>query len=190
MSGTLEKRVAVVTGAANGIGEATAQLLAREGARVALLDVDERGRGVAESLGGCAFFNCDVSDSAAVEHTLDQVRQALGPVEILVNNAGIQRYGSVVGTSETEWDQVMAVNLKSAYLCAKFAIPQMRQLGRGVIINVASVQALQCQPEVAAYATSKAALLGLTRSIAVDFAPVVRCIAVCPGAVDTPMLRH
>jgi NAD(P)-dependent dehydrogenase (short-subunit alcohol dehydrogenase family) len=180
----------VVTGAAKGIGESTARALAREGAAVAVLDVDERGAGVGESLGGGSIFvRCDVSRAEDVAAAFARVRRELGSIDILVNNAGIQHYGTVADTSEDDWDRVLGVNLKSAFLCAKYAVPAMIERGRGVIINVASVQAFHSQPNVAAYATSKSALLGLTRSIAVDFGPRIRCVAVCPGAVDTPMLR-
>jgi NAD(P)-dependent dehydrogenase (short-subunit alcohol dehydrogenase family) len=117
------------------------------------------------------------------------IHNRYGSIDVLLNNAGIQRYGNVTETAEEEWDLVMNVNLKSQYLCAKHAIPYMRQKGSGVIINVSSVQAFVSQQNVAAYTTAKTALLGLTRSIAVDYAPHIRCVAVCPGTIDTPMLR-
>jgi NAD(P)-dependent dehydrogenase (short-subunit alcohol dehydrogenase family) len=184
-----DHKTAVVTGAAKGIGEATAALLAREGASVVLLDTDPAGAETAERIGERAhFMTCDVSDARAVARTFGAVRESLGDVDILVNNAGIQRYGTVTDTSEELWDEVMNVNLKSAFLCAKHAIPSMQNRG-GVVVNVASVQSFISQGNAAAYTTSKSALLGLTRSIAVDYAPHVRCVAVCPGTVDTPMLR-
>ncbi|HIA80068.1 MAG TPA: SDR family oxidoreductase, partial [Candidatus Marinimicrobia bacterium] len=108
----------------------------------------------------------------------------------LVNNAGIQRYSTVTETSEEEWDLVMNVNLKSAFLCSKYAIPMMVNNKKGCVINVASVQSFISQKNVAPYTTSKTALLGLTRSIAVDYAPNIRSVAVCPGTVDTPMFRN
>jgi NAD(P)-dependent dehydrogenase (short-subunit alcohol dehydrogenase family) len=183
-------QTAAVTGAAKGIGAATASLFAREGARVALLDTDPAGAETAERLGtSTRFVQCDVSDAGSVASAFDAVREAFGGVDLLVNNAGIQRYGTVIDTTEALWDEVMGVNLKSAFLCAQKAIPSMIERGAGVVVNVASVQAFISQSNAAAYTTSKTALLGLTRSIAVDYAPAVRCVAVCPGTVDTPMLR-
>jgi NAD(P)-dependent dehydrogenase (short-subunit alcohol dehydrogenase family) len=113
-----------------------------------------------------------------------------GGVDILVNSAGIQRYGTVVDTSEELWDEVLAVNLKGMFLTAKHCVPELRRRGGGTIVNVASVQAFATQGGVAAYAASKAGVVGLTKAIAVDHAAGnVRCNAVCPGSVDTPMLR-
>jgi NAD(P)-dependent dehydrogenase (short-subunit alcohol dehydrogenase family) len=141
----------------------------------------EAADAAARAVDGAAWA-VDLSDTAALDAlALD--------VDILVNNAGIQHYGTVTETSEQEWDRVLGINLKSAFLCSKAAIPSMMARGRGVIINVASVQAFLSQHRVAPYTTSKTALLGLTRSIAVDYAPQIRCVAVCPGTVDTPMLR-
>lgn len=184
-------KVVVVTGASKGIGEATARLVHAEAAQVVLIDIDPLGAEIAEALGSQAYFiNCDVSHSQAVQTTCQELKERYGRLDVWINNAGIQTYGTVTETSEDLWDHTLAVNLKSAYLCSRYAIPLLLQTETPVIINVASVQALLCQPGVAAYATAKAALLGLTRSIAVDYAPRLRCVAVCPGAVDTPMFRH
>ncbi|MCS7032584.1 MAG: glucose 1-dehydrogenase [Phycisphaerae bacterium] len=185
-----QERHAVVTGGAKGIGAATARALAAEGARVSILDVDETAGQLAAELPGARFFRCDVSRSVEVEAAIEQAIAASGDIWVLVNNAGIQTYGTCVDTTEAEWDRTMNVNLKSAFLCSKAAIPSMLRRGGGVIVNLASVQAFVSQHQVAAYTTSKTALLGLTRSIAVDYAPKVRCVAVCPGTIDTPMLRN
>jgi NAD(P)-dependent dehydrogenase (short-subunit alcohol dehydrogenase family) len=116
--------------------------------------------------------------------------RAFGCIDILVNNAGIQRYGTVTETSEEVWDEVLAVNLKGAYLCSRYCIPHIVRRGGGAVINIASVQALATQPGVAAYSASKGALVALTRSMAVDYAASgVRANCICPGSVDTPMLR-
>jgi NAD(P)-dependent dehydrogenase (short-subunit alcohol dehydrogenase family) len=183
-------QVAVVTGAAKGIGAAVVRAYQKEGAKVVLLDLDVVGQDLAEELGeGALFIQTDVANSAAVEKAFAQVKETWGGVDLLVNNAGVQHYGSVTETTEEQWDRVMAVNLKSAFLCAKYGLPLMQARGKGVVVNVSSVQAFLSQNNVAPYTTSKTALLGLTRSIAVDYAPQVRCVAVCPGTVDTPMLH-
>ena len=184
----LENKVAVVTGGSKGIGGATARRLHEEGASVAILDIDEAGKDLLS--GDRAFYvHCDVANSNSVDSAIKQVIDHFGDIEILVNNAGIQHYGTVLTTPEEEWDTVMSINLKSAFLCAKYVIPSMKRQGGGIVVNVASVQSFHSQQNVAPYTTSKAALLGLTRSIAVDFAPAIRSVAVCPGTVDTPMVR-
>lgn len=185
-------RVFVVTGAGAGIGLATASAAAAEGANVVLLDTNrERLDRALQSLpaGAGTAVHCDVSRSVEVKAAFQAVTAAHAAIDVLVNNAGIQHYGTVVDTPEDEWDRVVGVNLKGAYLCAQQAIPLMQRRGRGVIVNVSSVQAFVSQRSVAPYATSKTAMLGLTRSIAIDFAPAIRCVAVCPGTVDTPMLH-
>ena len=179
---------AVVTGAGKGIGLATAERLLAEEVCVSMLDRDEAGS-TRFRTPNAAFLACDVSRADQVAAAMQRAEERYGPIEILVNNAGIQHYGTVLTTTEDEWDEVLAVNLKSAFLCAKFAIPSMLKRGRGVVINVASVQSFHSQANVAPYTTSKTAMLGLTRSIAVDFAPKIRAVAVCPGTVDTPMVQ-
>ena len=188
----LAQRVAVVTGGAKGIGASTVQAFLREGAQVAVLDLDvgEAERVVADAGGQGLVVRCDVSKQADVSAAFDRIASTFGGVDILVNNAGIQVYGTVTETTEEVWDRVLGVNLKSAFLCSKYALPSMQQRGGGVIVNVASVQAMMSQQKVAAYTTSKSGLLGLTRSIAVDYAPSIRCLAICPGTVDTPMVRN
>lgn len=183
-------KTAVITGGAKGIGGACSRIFHREGANVVILDTDLQGQTLAEELGSRSLFiQCDVSKAAQVREAMEKAVTAFGGIDILVNNAGIQRYSTVTETSEEEWDLVMNVNLKSAFLCAKHAIPSMLERGSGVVINVSSVQAFISQQTVAPYTTSKTAMLGLTRSIAVDYAPKIRCMAVCPGTIDTPMLR-
>jgi len=161
------------------------------GAKVCILDIDQAGQEFADTLGDNTFFiHCDVSKEDEVKTAFKKIEKKLGAVEVLVNNAGIQRYSTVTETTEEEWDLIMNVNLKSAFLCSKYAIPMMLKKKKGCVINVASVQSFISQKNVAPYTTSKTALLGLTRSIAVDYAPNIRSVAVCPGTVDTPMLRN
>jgi len=180
----------VVTGGAKGIGGACVKAFMEGGAKVCILDIDQAGQEFADTLGDNTFFiHCDVSKEDEVKTAFKKIEKKLGAVEVLVNNAGIQRYSTVTETSEEEWDLVMNVNLKSAFLCSKYAIPMMVNNKKGCVINVASVQSFISQKNVAPYTTSKTALLGLTRSIAVDYAPNIRSVAVCPGTVDTPMFR-
>ena len=187
-------KAALVTGAAMGIGEAVARRLARAGARVALVDRDaDAVEGVAEAIrsdGGAALaLAADVSDGAAVRLAVGRAAEAFGGLDVLSNNAGIQRYGTVETTDEAGWDEVIDVNLKSVYLVCRAAVPHLRA-SRGAIVNMASVQSFATQANVAAYTTSKHGIVGLTRSIALDLARFgVRANCVAPGSVDTPMLR-
>ena len=181
----------VVTGGAKGIGGACVKAFMEGGAKVCILDIDQAGQEFADTLGDNTFFiHCDVSKEDEVKTAFKKIEKKLGAVEVLVNNAGIQRYSTVTETTEEEWDLIMNVNLKSAFLCSKYAIPMMLEKKKGCVINVASVQSFISQKNVAPYTTSKTALLGLTRSIAVDYAPNIRSVAVCPGTVDTPMFRN
>lgn len=180
----------VVTGGVKGIGRACVDVFIRDGASVSILDIDPAGANLeAGSAGKIRFFLCDVSQFSAIEKSINGAIQHFGDIDVLVNNAGVNRYATVTDTSEEEWDFVMNVNLKSAFAASKFAIPSMIQKGGGVVVNVSSVQAFLSQSQVAAYTTSKTAMLGLTRSIAVDYGPRIRCVAVCPGTINTPMLQ-
>ena len=180
-------KTVVVTGGSKGIGGATSQALLNEGARVAVLDLDPpEYKASSDQL---IHIRTDVSKSNQVNSAFDQIATTFGGVDVLVNNAGIVRYGTVVDASEEDWDYTIGVNLKSQYLCAQRAIPSMLKRGGGVVVNLSSVQAYISQASAAAYIASKCGVLGLTRAIAIDFAPKVRCVAVCPGTVDTPMLH-
>lgn len=195
MSISFAGKVAVVTGGAKGIGEATARKLAQLGAAVALLDVDENGgkataADIASRGARCEFFACDVSNARQVESAIGVVAASFGGIDVLVSNAGIQEYGDVVTTSEELWDKVMGINLKGCFLVSKFAVPVMLQRGKGAIVVVGSVQSMTAIGGSAAYVTAKHGLLGLVRAMALDYAQKgIRVNCVCPGAIDTPMLR-
>jgi NAD(P)-dependent dehydrogenase (short-subunit alcohol dehydrogenase family) len=186
---TFDGKVAIVTGGASGIGGACVELLAARGARVAVLDVSEAvGPAVGQAVQGALSLRVDVADAAQVTAAIDDVRERWGRIDILVASAGIQRYGTATTTTEEEWARVLDVNLTGAWHAARACLPHMTR--GGSIVNVASVQGLATQRNVCAYTVSKHALIGLTRSIAVDYAAAgIRANAVCPGSVDTPMLR-
>ena len=182
-----QNKTVIITGGSKGIGAACAQLFFTEGYNVAILDLVAPGKSNTDQR--WFYKACDVSNELQVKEAVREVQERFGSIGCLINNAAIQRYGTVTETTLAEWDTVINVNLKSAFLCSKYTIPHMLTNRVGVIINVASVQAFLSQQKVAAYTTAKSALLGLTRSIAVDYSPEIRCVAVCPGTIDTPMLR-
>jgi NAD(P)-dependent dehydrogenase (short-subunit alcohol dehydrogenase family) len=188
---SFENKTIVITGGAKGIGKACAELFHSRLAHVVILDVDDReGTSLAERLGERAYFiKTDVSKESDVVEAVHKIRNHFGEIDILLNNAAIQYFSTVTGSTLEEWDQTFAVNVRGGFLCAKHMIPSMQAKGSGVIINMSSVQAFVTQKQVASYATTKAAQVALTRSIAIDYAPVIRCVAICPGSVDTPLLR-
>ena len=195
---SFDGKVVIITGGALGIGQATAWEFAKEGATVAIADVDrEAGEATVaevERLGGEGLMlEADVSDSADCSRVVETTVERFGGVNILFNNVGIQppaSYTNVEDTPESMWDRIIGVNLKSCFLMSKYAIPEMRKRGGGVIINTASVQGLQSQPLVPPYAASKGGILSLTRQMSLDYAKDnIRVLAVCPGSIDTPMLR-
>lgn len=181
----MKDKVVIITGGARGIGAASVDVFMEAGAQVAVLDRIKGEYWKQQPF----YLECDVTNEKMIGNCVAQVLEKWGRIDVLVNNAGIQRYGTVTETDSDAWDEVMNVNLKSMFLCAKAVLPFMEKNKAGVIINVSSVQAFNSQQRVAAYTTSKTAILGLTRSIAVDYAPSIRCVAVCPGTVDTEMLR-
>lgn len=195
MSGKpLAERVALVTGAASGIGQATARLFAASGAALSIVDLDEEaGAAVAREItgaGGRAIFTtADVSSATACRNAVERTVAALGGLDIVFNNAGIIRRASVVETSEDDWDRVMAVNVKSIFLMSKYAIPVMAAAGGGTIINTASGWGLAGGRRAASYCASKGAVVLLTKAMALDHgAQNIRVNCICPGDTDTPML--
>ncbi len=196
--GSFDGKVVIITGAAWGIGRDTALEFAREGASVTIADVDTTSGKVIESqlreLGPRSLFvEAAVSKAEACHRVVSETVAAFGAVDVLFNNVGIQpadSYHNVENTEEQIWDRIMDINLKSYFLMSKYAIPEIRKRGGGAIINTASVQGLQSQNLVPAYAASKGGILSLTRQMSLDYASEnIRVLAVNPGAIDTKMLR-
>jgi meso-butanediol dehydrogenase / (S,S)-butanediol dehydrogenase / diacetyl reductase len=185
----LSGKVAAVTGGASGIGEATVRRFLAEGASVAFADRDvDRGKRVAAEIGASAFFmEAHMEREAEAAAFVRQAADRFGRLDILVNNAGIRLYHTVAEASAESWDEILGVNLKGYAFCAKAAIPLMRQGGGGSIVNVASVRSVTSVGKTTQYDTTKAAIAGLTRGMAVDHAPDgIRVNAVCPGPIFTP----
>jgi len=191
----LKDKVALVTGGASGIGRATAELFAREGARVAVADYSADGRDTVQAIknagGEAIFVPVDVSDSGQVAKMVEAALQAYKRIDILFNGAGILYYGTVLETDEQAWNRVISINLTGTYLCCRAVVPHMIRQGGGSIINVAStVGAHDACANAVAYVTSKGGVTLFTKALAIDHARQgVRANALVPGATDTPMIR-
>jgi len=194
--GALEGKKALVTGGASGIGRAAALLFAREGAAVAVADLNEAGGQAVvaqiRSEGGRAIFiRCDVTQAGDCRRAVEQTVAELGRLDVLFNNAGIIRRATVVDADEADWDRVMAVNVKSIFLMSKVAVPIMAAAGGGAIVNTASGWGLVGGQMAAAYCASKGAVVLLTKAMALDHGPQgIRVNCICPGDTDTAMLRQ
>ncbi len=190
-----DNKVAIVTGGATGIGAATAKLLCESGASVAILDRNvEAARTTALSLANAghaaSFLVCDVAIESDVQRAIETVVQQYGRLDALVVSAGIQTYGNVVETTSEAWDKTFDVHVKGCFYATKFAIPAMLATGGGAIVVVASVLSFTAVSNSAAYVAAKHAMLGIARSVALDYARQnIRANCICPGSIDTPMLR-
>jgi 3alpha(or 20beta)-hydroxysteroid dehydrogenase len=191
-SGRVEGRVAIVTGAARGQGEAEARLFVAEGGKVVLADVlDDEGRAAAEAIGDAARFeHLDVTDEDNWKAVIAAAEEAFGPVSILVNNAGILAFDAIERQDAAEFRRVIDVNLTGAFLGIKTVVPSMKRAGTGSIVNISSNGGMEGLPNLSAYASSKWALRGLSRSAAIELGRHdIRVNTVHPGGIDTPMTR-
>jgi NAD(P)-dependent dehydrogenase (short-subunit alcohol dehydrogenase family) len=192
----LQGRVAIVTGAASGIGRASAIAFAREGARVVVVDIDElNGQATAAAIcaqGHKAFFaKADVSEETEVKQVIEIAVARWGRIDILFNNAGVVLVKSLEEMTSEEWDRVMSVNVKAAFLAIKHTVPHMRKSGGGSILNTGSIASFTGQLGTPVYSASKGAIALLTKSLALDFGrDRIRVNCICPGITDTPMLRE
>ena len=192
---SLEGKVAVITGAASGIGRGTARRLAEAGAAVLVLDINEAGgqgtvREITDAGGRAAFLRCDVRVEADCRRAADAAAERFGRVDILFNNAGVAIRKTALDLEEAEWDLALDVMLKGAYLLTRHVVPHMIQAGGGSIINTGSGWSLKGGPRAVSYCAAKGGIWNMTRAMAIDFGPHnIRVNAVCPGDIDTPMLR-
>jgi len=192
----LDGKTAWISGATSGIGEATARLFASEGARVAVVGrrqglalkiADEIGKSGGEAVGLVA----DVADEGAVRASLERTADCFGGIDIVINNAGMVDVKLLHEYTADEWDRVMNVNLKSMFFAFKHALPHLRRKKRSWVVNVGSISSFVGQASTPVYTTSKHAIIGLTKSLALDYGAMgLRCNCICPGITDTPMLRE
>lgn len=192
----LEGQVAWISGGASGMGQATAELFAEEGAQVAVVDVQtERGQevvdGITERGGKALFLPCDLTNEDQLHESLDQTAKHFGGLQSIVNCAGVVHVAQLHDYASAEWDTLMDVNVKSIFLSIKYGIGHLRKNPRSYVVNIGSIGSFVGQASTPAYITSKHAVLGLSRSIALDYAADgLRCNCICPGITDTPMLRY
>ncbi|MBI4551502.1 MAG: SDR family oxidoreductase [Candidatus Latescibacteria bacterium] len=190
----LKEKVAIITGGGSGIGRATCQLFAEEGAKVAVVDMNEEGGKETVSLitqaGGTAtFIRANISNEPEIIQMVDKAVQTYGTVNILVNNAAAFVFGRVETATVEDWHRVLGTNVIGGALCVKHVVPVMKQAGGGAIVNLGSISSFIAQPDYIPYNTSKSAVINMTRCLAMDLAPFnIRANAVCPGAIDTPAL--
>jgi NAD(P)-dependent dehydrogenase (short-subunit alcohol dehydrogenase family) len=192
----LSNQAAWISGAASGMGEATARLFAREGAAVALIDVQvATGTAIAEQIradgGRAIFIECDVADEMSVRSSIERTVREFASLQIIVNCAGIVQVRPLHELDESDWDRLMGINVKSLFLSIKHGIAHLKKNARGYVVNIGSTSSFIGQSETPAYIASKGAVLALSRAIALDYAADgIRCNCVCPGITDTPMLRE
>jgi NAD(P)-dependent dehydrogenase (short-subunit alcohol dehydrogenase family) len=187
----LATKVAIVTGAASGIGLGIAQLFIREGAKVVFSDINKSGKEAADAAGKKALFiECDISNAESVKNLVEKTLEAFGTIDILVNNAGILYLKPISETSDEEWNAIINTNLKGPFLLTREVLAIFEKHGKGKIVNMASIAGIIGYENLSAYCASKGGIIAMTRSLAIEFASKkinVNCI--CPGAIKTGMTK-
>lgn len=190
----LKDKVAIVTGSSKGIGEGIARVFSREGAKVVIVcRTEDTGKKMAEELGSsegrAIFVRTDVTSSESIRNMIDTTIKTFGKLDILVNNAGYHLSKNVEETSEEEWEFIINTNLRSMFLCSKYAIPHLRKT-KGNIINISSMVGLVGQPNAGAYSATKGGQVAMSKGMAIDFAPDgIRVNVICPGWIQTPLVE-
>lgn len=190
----LSGKVALITGAGSGIGKAIASVFARHGAKVYILDVDEKAaqeteQQIRDAEGNATFITCNVAQQAEVKSVIENIQKDNGRIDILVNNAGVAHIGNVESTSEEDIDRIYSINIKGVYNCLHACIPYMKEKGGGVVLNLASVASVVAVADRFAYSMSKGAVLTMTQSVAKDYLDAnIRCNSIAPGRVHTPFV--
>lgn len=190
----LKDKVAIVTGSAKGIGKGIAQVFSSEGAKVVVVDLlEDMGKKMAEELGEkesrALFITTDVRDTKSVQNMINTTVKTFGKLDVLVNNAGYHISKNIEVTSEEEWDFIINTNLRSTFLCSKYAIPHLRKT-KGCIINISSMVGLVGQSNAGAYSATKGGQVAMSRGMALDFAPDgIRVNVICPGWIQTPLVE-
>jgi NAD(P)-dependent dehydrogenase (short-subunit alcohol dehydrogenase family) len=193
---SIDGKVAVISGAASGIGLETAKLLANENAKIALIDIDESSgekaaKDISRQGGEALFFRCDVTSNSDCKRTVNNIHDKFGRIDILFNNAGVIRRKNIIELDEEEWDLVLGVNLKAIFLLSRYVLPIMIEKRAGIIINNGSGWGLKGGPKAAAYCAAKGGVVNLTRAMAIDFGQYgIRVNCICPGDINTNLLKQ